>query len=607
MRRLLALALLIVAVRPVFAQHGLGAREQWQPQVADTDTRLHQPVEIEILGRAAAPALAMLSDKTGVSLSVAPENLDTVGERKLTIIARGCTLKDIMAQIPEALQECHWDIDESSDPPVYLLHRNAGVEYTQKWLSEQRALAAAEEERPQREARVAQARRALKMSPEELAELEQSDLLMARSVQHPAARSAMEAFLSLGPEAMETFLSTGHVEVDFADAPERVQEEARKAAEPLDSPEFESFGGTGITPDKLKQAKESPDTWRIQYFHSAPPATDDGRILLGLLVPVGERYSPIQSIAVPPRRADEFDALPGGTALYRLLVATGTREGEAEQILRQQADELKAEAEQAYAHRREREWVEPADPRLHVPITLAATQGEFAEFADIQASIARQTGFSVISDYFIQWRKFLSQVEREEMPLWRLLYMLGERWDYKWESAGHCLVFHHSEWYELAPGEVPESVLQTYCQRLEAEGKLTLDDFAGFAIALGDKPGRFNRLPRDLDTNWGFPRSKWAFRFYATLSPDQAERARAPERLPFEAMTAPQRRVVVERAAHLDPPIADGDAVRATFHVVELPVRQRMGRRFHGYGLWLQFGERSDRAGVEYLLPETPD
>jgi len=69
---------LLLAAAPAAAQHGLGAREQWQPQIADTDTRLQQSVEIEILGRAAVPALAMLSEATGASLSVAPEDLATV-------------------------------------------------------------------------------------------------------------------------------------------------------------------------------------------------------------------------------------------------------------------------------------------------------------------------------------------------------------------------------------------------------------------------------------------------------------------------------------------------------------------------------------------------
>jgi hypothetical protein len=96
------------------------------------DARLDQAVEVEILGRAAAPALGMLSEHTGVSLGVAPEDLDTVGERKLTIISLGLDLKSIMVQIPEALKECHWDVDDSSEERGYLLHRNAGVDGLQQ-------------------------------------------------------------------------------------------------------------------------------------------------------------------------------------------------------------------------------------------------------------------------------------------------------------------------------------------------------------------------------------------------------------------------------------------------------------------------------------------
>jgi len=48
------------------------------------------------------PALELLSQATGVSLGVAPEDLDTVGERKLTIISKGLTLKANKVQLPEA-------------------------------------------------------------------------------------------------------------------------------------------------------------------------------------------------------------------------------------------------------------------------------------------------------------------------------------------------------------------------------------------------------------------------------------------------------------------------------------------------------------------------
>ncbi len=71
---LVTLTVVIAAVlsfSPAHAQH-LGARVQWQPQIADADPRLQQPVEIEILGRAAVPALKLLSQATGVMLADEP-------------------------------------------------------------------------------------------------------------------------------------------------------------------------------------------------------------------------------------------------------------------------------------------------------------------------------------------------------------------------------------------------------------------------------------------------------------------------------------------------------------------------------------------------------
>jgi len=160
MRHLLIISLVLLVAAPAHAQH-LGARVQWQPNISDTDARLLQPVEIEILGRAAVPALKLLSDATSVALTVAPEDLTTVGERKLTVISKGLSLKAIMVQLPEALQECHWDIDPSGDEPVYLLHRNAGVKQTMEWLSEREAARQAEKQRSERANRMEEVKRAL--------------------------------------------------------------------------------------------------------------------------------------------------------------------------------------------------------------------------------------------------------------------------------------------------------------------------------------------------------------------------------------------------------------------------------------------------------------
>ena len=116
MRTAVALALLSLACGPALAQH-LGARLQWQPTSVggyDLDRRIEQPVNIEILGRAAIPALKLLSEETGVSLQVAPEDLDTVGERKLIIIAQGCTLKALMVQIVGV--KWRWDTSVGLSP-----------------------------------------------------------------------------------------------------------------------------------------------------------------------------------------------------------------------------------------------------------------------------------------------------------------------------------------------------------------------------------------------------------------------------------------------------------------------------------------------------------
>lgn len=120
MRLALGVILVLCADR-VFAGQP-GQREQWQPEAVETDRRLGERVNIEILARSAAVALRMISQETGVDLGVSPDQLGTIGERKLTVIAQGCSLKGIMAQIPRALQDCHWEVDSSGPQPVYTLH-----------------------------------------------------------------------------------------------------------------------------------------------------------------------------------------------------------------------------------------------------------------------------------------------------------------------------------------------------------------------------------------------------------------------------------------------------------------------------------------------------
>jgi len=601
MRRSLLSLLLLLAAAPALAQHDLGAREQWQPQVADTDARLQQSVEIEILGRAAVPALDLLSEATGISLSVAPEDLTTVGERKLSIFAHGCSLKDIMVQLCEALQECHWDIDASGDEPVYLLHRDAGVENTTKWLGDRDAALRAEEKSDRRIARMDEARRALAMSPEELAELEETDLLMARSVQDPHSRDLLEIVLSLPDDQGDQFGDTGRLEMDYVNAPERLQHATHRIAEWF----VDRAGGENL-PDELRN-------WRDHLSHATIALSDYGvdhgwGVWLSLDIPNEQGYPTIHDVALHPRYCNLDE---GGICYTRLLVATGAAADEDAAF--EMAKQRDLEGFRVDAGKREerhkKEWAEPTDPDLLQTIVLGDRQ--FADFAEIQQFIAQETGLSVISDYFTLGGPYIPEDVREGVPLWRLLYMLGEH-DfygdlYLWEKAGKCLVFHRADWYALAEQEVPEALIADWRARLEEQGELTLDDFAEVAVILDSLDLPATNLPRDLQRaglHVGFSANAWALLLYASLSPEQLEKLQSPEGLPASDMTIAQRQRAIDRAAALPIPLARDQAYRATFHLVD-QIDERRGQRFARTELQLRFADQTDGALVRFRRLES--
>jgi hypothetical protein len=534
--------------------HRPGLRDQWQPQT-EHDRRLAQPVRIEILGRAAVPALEMLSKETGVTLQVAPEDLDTVGERKLTIIAQGLDLKSIMVQLCEALQECHWDIVTQGGQATYLLHRNAGVEYlSEEWLDRQKAL----ERRPLREARIAEARRALAMSPEELAELEKPDLYLARSVRLPETRARLELFLTLPESAMQQLLDTGDVDVDYPG----LSEPFRRAADRI----LEANASNASAPGNAKESMEiarrlqaDPSALQVGYQEF------QGGVFIRVSQKAGKRTAGggfIEPVLWPRCGWTIF-----GDESRHLLVATGAPDEKT-------ADELFAAWEAKGAQRqeeREARWTEPADQRLHRAVALPFRRDEPVEFLDVERAVAAESGLSVISDYFVSFFMPLSDEARAAMPLWRLLYVVGEERQYRWKQAGDCLALHHAEWYSQAAGEVPERIILAYREKLKTQDRFTLDDMAALALALGGRPIRAEAMPADL-ARAGISAGPLPARpllLYATLSPAQVARARGPKGLPFADMTKAQQERARQSAASLAPPVPADQVSQAVFRVQE--------------------------------------
>jgi hypothetical protein len=600
-------------------QHGLGAREQWQPQLADTDARLQQPVHIEIIGRAAAPALKMLSEQTGVSLEVAPEDLDTVGERKLTVIAQGLSLKGLMVQLPKALQECHWDIDSTGAKPVYVLHRNGGAETTMVKLAEKEVLDWQEEGRPAREARVTAARRALAMSAEELAELEETDLYLARSVKDPRSRFMLELFLSLPEDQMNQFIDTGTAAMPYPKAPDHF----REAAGQLLQASREEAEARDLTLEIVEVVQGNLSQATIQYEdHGA----GESYLRIYVFNKQGSRYS----WGVEPALWSQHPSLNSRHWSRPLLLGSGTSDEETADALAQEW-ERKGAAERQRQRELERrvEWREPRSPGLDRAIVLPFE--EPVERVEVQRFIAEKTGLSLVSDYFTTWGpRPIPDEARASMPAWRLLYLLGEKWfwTYDWNEAGTCLVFSDRKWYRRIPQECPESLVIRYRGKLAEQGVLTLDDVVAFAVELERRRPTHARplqtmvtIPRDLAqaglSGAGlFPEG---LLIYAELTPQQRAKARGEEGLPYAEMTRKQqelvRRIAVGRTSGDPPrrPIPDEEIVKAVYRVTQS--RTTVGEPGPGdllpagtydrIGLTLELASREVGSGVYVRSPQS--
>ena len=604
MRHLLLLVLVsaVVPSLPVHAQH-LGSRVQWQPETMAVDARLDQPVAIEILGRAAVPALSLLSDATAVSLTVAPEDLNTVGERKLTTISQDLSLKAIMVQLQEALQECHWDIDASGEAPVYLLHRNAGVDQTMEWLEQRDAARRAGQRRAERANRLEEARRALKLSPEELAELEQTDPLLARSVRDAHARDLLEIVLSLPSEQAEQFRETGILRLDYGPAPERLQQAMQRIAAWY----LSRWAAEGL-PEEVRH-------WPDHLGHAVITFQDHGvehgwGVWLSLDLPTESGFgSGIHDVALHPRYCNLDEGQPCYT---RLLVATGVADEDAafQMVIARDKEGFRVDDAKREARRR-REWIEPTDPALLQTIVLG--DAKFDDFAQLQALIANHTGLPIVSDYFTVRAPYLSDEVRQGLPLWRLLYLIGEERDeevYLWRKRGDCLVFHRADWPRLAKREFPEWLITNCRARIQDHGEFTLYDLAEIAVILESRALSASAAPGDLQRagmHWLGPALRWGLLLYASLSPQQRDAIRTPEGLPCSDMTVAQREQVIQRALRRPVPLPREQAQRATFHLLEA-TEERPGRRFSITKFELRFPNATDAALVSYrrLPEETP-
>ena len=608
MRHLLIISLVLLVTAPVHAQH-LGARLQWQPEIADTDPRLQQPVTVEILGRAAVPALKLLSDATGVALTVAPENLDTVGERKLTIISKGISLKAIMVQLPEALQECHWDIDASGDEPVYVLHRNGGVDASVQREEQERRAGHDERLQQRRLDSIDDARRVLAMSAAELEELEETDIFLARAAKYPLTRKLMEAYASLPQEYTSELVETGRVEFRYDEAPPvfrrmagaalqvqlRYLPWARVQSSPYAEEMAESEERLQHLEDQIAAGSTADVTVSIRDY--------SGReVAWGAMGTVESGDISVGTMLVPARSTrTRFH----GNPYEWVLVETGDRIEDARTTVERSTEAwFKMRDERQWD---ESDWVEPSDPRLHRQVEIHVRGDEGAEYVSIlelQQLVAAATGLSIISDYFTDDSAGIYPGQQLlGDSLWRDLYILGHTGSFKWRLVGDCLVFHRTDWYRRSQSELPESLIVKYRQRLARQGRFTLDDVIEFAVEIKGLSATDRRggpsVPMDL-IEAGILRSRGvsgSLLLCHSLTPDEKAKARSPEGLTLAELWAKGRRDLTDYVPllgrRLDKAAREKLARGATFFLIE-STGEENGSAYTEYTFRLVFPEDAD-------------
>ena len=597
MRYLLVVALLLAVLSPVFAQHAAN-REWWQQTVSkdgfDPDRRLEQSVNFESSGHSATITLAELSKQTGVSLGVAPEDLRTVGERKLALFAKGVTLKSLMVRIPEALQECHWDVQPGTKPS-YFLHRNSDMDATVTWLREREQKRKQAEARPPREARVKEALAAMTMTPEELDELAKTDPFLVQCVNNPQLRPYLETFAVLPDEKMAQFLDTGRIAVDYGGLAPELQQKMRNDIQQdvAEKSSRQDQGQAGIAQTILQNLSHSSlnfwDTSVLPSYEPSDPAiertinitktgpTGQGGTIMGFgSTLIESKYFGFhQRYAMEnlPRDAAKPDSENSPYALWY------------QDMLQEQ---------KRLADTRAKEWTEPTDPELLQVVTLGAKQP--LTLPQLQQLLTQQTGLTVVSDYFTDHSYTLPAEATAGIPLWRLLYTICDAYNCTWQKTGRLLIFHRTKWFDMTRSEVPESLLVRCRQKLQRQGRLTLDDAAMAVLVLPDIT-REDTLPNDLQQAGLDYRSllsgAWALRFYATLSPAQKNQATSAAGLAYNDMTIAQRQ-------QLDGMIF-GSADRAKFYIKK--DTSQPGKLVYNLSLKLA-GEKLPQLTAKYVFPK---
>jgi hypothetical protein len=435
------------------------------------------------------------------------------------------------------------------------------------------------------------------MSPEQLAELEETDLYLALACREPQARRQLEAFFSLSPAQLQEFAKKGSIKMPFSEASPQIQALAKSIAQQQGKP---NSGSTDWTGQDIARGMADTANWTISYSNLTTLEDPEDRcVYINVDGKIrGQRMHLFQKMAVPSY--GRFEKYSLGIWHQQLLVAGGMAEDAAKKLIEDASAIATSDRDAGWPGGPLNPRPEPTNPRLRVPLRLEMKPGQAINLTDFQRQIANKTGLSIVADYFTGLRNCPSLATSQGIPLWRLLWRLGYEFDKEWQDAGECLVFRSRDWTVMQRSEPPESIIAACRDRIR-QGSFDLAYLVHLVRKLPDEKLFWRAWPEDCKVI-GLKESRWALELYGSLDAKQAKKARSTEGLPFAEMTPGQQKAVRTKGMTLQTPEQGIVASRFSLEDQTRP-GGKAGWVYHTTIFRLKLGDRQAVAELGYNIP----
>lgn len=505
----------------------------------EADSRLDQKITYKAKRKTVSAILADLTKLTGVTFSAGYNNLDwQTRDRRMNIFARDIRLKDLMDSIAHVMK-FKWSRKDQGGAWTYRLYMDRktllGAE-RQRLIEEDRL---GQLEIGQREKVLDNLTRAAAMSDEELEALKIDDpmLYVHAKIGWPAL---MPDLFSQVPGAKDAWSSGEMLSLNGADLPPEAQQAVTK-----------TLGTMGQFLDRVIGPGQGPSAEAMADLSKISIEINSARKALGFR---GDTYVGDVTVRWPGGgdqtafiNPDSPAARATGEDYVRILEngpVGGQEQGRMNHGHLQAVEGQKTDfGEPVIEH--------PDDPALLAKVKILPGGNGFA---DLFASVAKASGYAVVSDSFATVYRGFDPLN-SDLPLKDVLSKISTLYRYNWEKRGGVIEFRDRDWFRKRASQVPEAWLEPWRKALDKTGTLNIDQLSQMAL-LDDEQARENLYSDDVLNARGVSDVLFGYsdllKAYGCLDSEQQAALFAPNGLDF-GVISPTQWTTVSRAFRAKP------------------------------------------------------